>query len=66
MDEAHEGCDGFLTAQSDTAEALELVEEAFDLMPFLVEPPVDGWFSGAAGIGIDVRDCSKIVGDQGE
>jgi len=41
MYEAHEGSDGFLAAQGDAAEAFELVEEAFDLMPLLVEPPVD-------------------------
>lgn len=41
MYEAHEGGDGFLAAQGDAAEAFELVEEAFDLMTLLVEPPVD-------------------------
>ena len=41
MDEAHEGGDGFLAAQSDAAEAFELVEEALDLITLFVELPVD-------------------------
>ena len=41
MYEAHEGGDGFLAAQGDSTEAFERVEEAFDLMTLLVEPPVD-------------------------
>lgn len=65
MDEAHEGGDGLFTAQGDAAEALELVEEALDLMPFLVEAPVDGRPGGPAGIGLDMRSGAKIVGDEG-
>ena len=53
MDEAHEGGDGFLAAQGDAAEALELVKEAFDLMAFLVEPPIDGGHKKAGGDGAD-------------
>ena len=51
--------------QGDPAEALELVEEAFDLMAFLVEPPVDRRHDGATGIGLDLRDRPKVVGDEG-
>lgn len=65
MDEAHEGGDGFLAAQGDAAEALELVEEAFDLMAFLVEAPIDGRFGGSTGIGLDLRGGAKVVGDEG-
>ena len=65
MDEAHECGDGFLASQGNTAEAFELVEETFDLMPLLVEPPVDGRRDGAAGIGADLRGGAKIVGDEG-
>lgn len=45
MDEAHEGDEHFLAAQGNPAEAFEFVEEAFDLMALLVEPPIDrrGW-----------------------
>jgi hypothetical protein len=50
MDEAHEGGDGFLAAESDAPVAFELVE-ALGLMALLVEPPVDRWLAGAAGIG---------------
>ena len=65
MDEAHECCDCFLTAQGDAPEALEFVEEAFDLMTLLVEAPVDERFCGAAGIGLDLCGCTEVVGDEG-
>ena len=65
MNEAHEGGDGFLAAQSDAAEALELVEEAFDLMALLAEAPVDGRLGGSAGIGLDVGGGAEAVGDEG-
>ncbi|AOH85694.1 hypothetical protein AWL63_18865 [Sphingomonas panacis] len=65
MDEAHECGESFLAAQGDPAEALELVEEAFDLMAFLVELPVDRWLSGPAGIGLDLRGCAEIIGNEG-
>ncbi len=42
MDDAHEGRDGLLASQGDAAEAFELVEEAFDMMTLLAEPPVFG------------------------
>ena len=64
MDEAHEGGDGFLTAQCDTAEAFEPVEETLDLMALLVEAPVDGKLGGAAGIGLDMGGCAKVIGDE--
>lgn len=64
MNEAHGGGDGHLAAQCDAAEALELVEEAFDLMVFLIEAPVDGRLGGSAGIGLDVRDRSKVACDE--
>lgn len=65
MDEAHEGGEGFLASQGDTSEAFEFVEEAFDLMTFFVEAPVDRRLFGAAGIGLDVSTRAKIVGDEG-
>jgi len=65
VNEAHEGGEGFLAAQGDTSEAFEFVEEAFDLMTLLVEPPVDRRLSGAAGIGLDVGNGAKVVGDEG-
>ncbi len=65
MDEAHEGGDGFLASQGNAPEALELVEEAFDLMAFLVEAPIDGRFGGSARIGLDLRGGAKVVGDEG-
>ena len=43
----------------------EFVEEAFDLMTFLVEPPVDGRLGGAAGVGLDVSGCAEVIGDEG-
>ena len=65
MDEAHERDDRLITAQGDATEALELVEEALDLVPLFVEPPVDGRRDGAAGIGFDLREGAKIVGNEG-
>jgi hypothetical protein len=65
MDEAHEGGEGFLAAQGNAAEAFESVEEALDLMAFLVEPPVDGGSNGASGIGLDLGGCAEVVGNEG-
>src|SRR3546814_3788855 len=65
VNEAHEGGDGFLASEGDASEAFEFVEEAFDLMTFLVEAPVDGRFCGAAGVGLDLRGCTKVVGNEG-
>lgn len=65
MHEAHEGRENFLAAERDPAEAFEFIEEAFDLMAFLVEAPVDGRSDGAAGVGLDLCRCSEVVGDKG-
>lgn len=65
MREAHEGGYDFFAAQGDAPEAFELVEEASDLMAFLVEAPVDGRFGGSARIGLDLRGGAKVVGDEG-
>ena len=64
MHESHEGCDGFFASEGDPSEAFEFVEEALDLMAFLVEPPVDWWDDGAAGIGLDVGGCAEIIGNE--
>ena len=61
MNEAHEGCECFLAAQGYSPEALEFVEEAFDLMALLVEARVDRRLGGTAGIGLDVSACAKIA-----
>ena len=65
MDEAHGGGERLLAPEGNAAEALELVEEALDLMALLVEPPVDRGCDGAAGIGLDLRGGPEIVGDKG-
>gem|GEM_PF-3021127 len=65
MDESHECGDGFLTAQCDPAEALEFVEEAFDLMAFSIEAPVDRRLVGPTRIRLDMRGCAKIMGNEG-
>ena len=65
MDEAHGGGQRLLAAQGDTAEAFELVEEALDLMAFLVEPPVDVRRDGSAGVGLDLRGGAQVIGDEG-
>ena len=64
MDEAHEGGNGLLASQGDTAEAFEPVEEALDLMALLVEAPVDGRLGGAAGVGLDMGGCAKVISDE--
>lgn len=65
MDEAHEGGEGLFASQGDPAEAFEPVEEAFDLMALFVEPPVNRRGGGAAGVGLDLRGCPEIIGDEG-
>lgn len=70
MDEAHEGGDGFLAShrlasQGDPAKAFEFVEEAFDLMALFVELPIDGRYACAAGVGLDLRSCTEVIGDEG-
>ena len=64
MDEAQEGEERLFASQGDASEALELVEEALDLVPLLVEPPVDGRWNGAAGIGLDLSSGTKLIGDE--
>jgi hypothetical protein len=64
MYEAHEGFDGFFASEGDSAEAFEFIEEALDLMTLLVEPPVDWWNHGAAGIGLDLGGCAEIIGNE--
>lgn len=65
MHEAHEGFDGFFASEGDPSETFEFVEEALDLMTFLVEPPVDKWGNGAARVGLDMGGCAEIIGNEG-
>lgn len=65
MDEAHEGAECLLASQGDAAESFEFVEEAFDLMALFVELPIDGRGDGAAGVGLDLRGCTKIIDNEG-
>lgn len=65
MNEAHEGGNGFLAAQDDAPEALTLVEEACDLMAYLVEALINGRFGGSAWLSLDLRGGAKVVGDEG-
>ena len=65
MDESHKGGESFFTAQGDPSEAFEFVEEALDLMAFFVEPPIDWWGNGAAGVGLDLGGCAEIIGNEG-
>lgn len=64
MNEAHEGDDCLFASQRDSPEAFEFIEEAFDLMAFLVEPPVDRRRRGATKIGLDLRRCTEVVDDE--
>jgi hypothetical protein len=51
MGEAQEGGE-FFAAQGHSAKAFEFVEEVFDLLSLLVEPPVDGRCDGTAGMAL--------------
>lgn len=64
MDKSDEGGERLLASQGNAAEAFDVVEEAFNLMALFVEPPVDGRLSGASGIGLDLRRCAKIIGNE--
>lgn len=64
MNETHECGECFLAAQSDAPEPLEFVEEAFDLMTFFVEFPVDWWSARTAWVRLDLRGCLEIVGNE--
>jgi hypothetical protein len=65
MDEAHEGSESFLAAECNPAEAFEFIEEAFDLVTLLIEAPIDWRGCRAAGIGLDLRGCPKVIGNEG-
>ncbi|ENT12152.1 hypothetical protein C001_00554, partial [Brucella sp. F5/06] len=54
MDEAHECGQCFLASQRNTTIAFQLVKKAFNLMAFLVQPPVDCWDTGTCWIGLDL------------
>jgi len=64
MYEAHEGAESFFTAQGYSSESFEFVEKALDLMALLIKFPVDSWSKGAAGVGLDLRGCTKVIGDK--
>lgn len=64
MDTSHAGGNRLLAAQGDAAEAFAFVEEALDLVAFFVEPPGDCRLSGASGIGLDLRRCAEIIGNE--
>ena len=64
MYEAPEGWESLLAPQGHAADAFEPVEEAFDLVTFLVEPPVDR-LPGSAGIGVDLSGRAEIIGNEG-
>lgn len=64
MDESHEGGESFLASEGDPSEALEFVEETFDLMALFVEPPIDWRGNGTAGVGLDLGGCAEIIGDE--
>lgn len=51
--------------KGDATEMSVLVEEAFDLVPLLVEPPVNERRDGAAGIGPDLGMGGRIIGNGG-
>jgi hypothetical protein len=55
----------FFAAQGHSAKAFEFVEEVFDLLSLLVEPPVDGRGDGTAGFGLDLSGCTEVIGDEG-
>jgi len=42
----------FFAAQGHSAKVFEFVEEVFDLLSLLVEPPVDGRGDGTAGMAL--------------
>ena len=65
MDEAHECGKRLLAAQGDAAEALEPIEETFDLMALLVERPVDRMGALARRVALNLRGCAEIIGDEG-
>ena len=65
VDEAHEGGERFFASQGNSSEAFEFIEEAFDLMAFLVEAPVDRGHGGATGIGLDLCGCTEFISDEG-
>lgn len=65
MNEAHKGGESFFASQGDSAEAFEFIEEAFDLMTFLVEAPVDRGDGHAAGIGLDLCGCPEVISYEG-
>ncbi|WP_436404745.1 hypothetical protein, partial [Brucella abortus] len=46
MDETHECGQCFLASQRNATIAFQLVKKAFNLMAFLVQPPVDCWGTG--------------------
>lgn len=65
MDETHKGGGSCLASQGDSAEAFEFVEDAFDLVAFLVEAPVDRGHNGTVGIGLDLCGCPEVISYKG-
>ena len=63
--EAHEGCECLFASQGDSSETFEFIEEALDLMAFLVEPPLYWRNDSATRIGLDLGGCAELIGDEG-
>ena len=63
MDEGKEASSELVVADGDSAELLELEEEGFHKMAFLVEPPIDEPRVGVVRPGRDAEIC-VVVGDK--
>ena len=63
MDEGKEASSELIVADGDSAELLELEEECFHKMAFLVEPPIDKPRVGVVRLGRDA-EIRVVVGDK--
>jgi hypothetical protein len=63
-EEGAEGGESFFASHGDSAEALDLVDEAFDEMALLVEIAIVRDGAGSGGIAWDHGDRADVVGDE--
>lgn len=54
---------GMVFSQRDASEALDPLEEVFDLVAFGVEVCVEGWLDRAGWIGLDMGLCPEVIPD---
>jgi hypothetical protein len=61
VDESLKGADSVLTSEGNASEPFAFIEETRHKIALLIEGPIDGRFTAAGWIALDVGRCTKII-----